>query len=157
LAQGPNRPGRSPKSPPTLPTPTRATCSAKCVKGKRVSWACPPCTAPPPPFDEPLLPLSRSVKPESAPHPSVVDAQLPHPLLCLSPRSSAAVSHGRKRSFMARPSESGSGQAEWCGGCGQASRCFPTLPSSPAKPQLAGAESSGELLCFWATRDLGLE
>ena len=45
MAQGPIRPGTSPKSPPTLPTPTRATCSAKCVKGKRVSWACPPCTS----------------------------------------------------------------------------------------------------------------
>ena len=43
-------------------------------------------------IDEPLLPLSRSVKPESAPHPSVVDVQLP----CLSPRSSPAVRHGQE-------------------------------------------------------------
>ena len=58
---------------------------------------------------------------------------------------------------MARPSASGSGQAAWCGGCGQASWCFPTPPSSPTRRQPAGAETSGELLCFLATRDLGLK
>jgi len=47
-------------------------------------------------IDEPLLPLSRYVKPESALHPSVVDAQLPHPLPCLSPRSSPAVCRGQE-------------------------------------------------------------
>ena len=51
--------------------------------------------------------------------------------------------------YMARPPKSGSGQAEWCGGCGKATWCFPTPASSPTRPQPAGV--------FVATRDLGLE
>ena len=73
------------------------------------------------------------------------------PLMAISPgrRSSSAAAAG----YMARPSESGSGPAEWCGGCGQASWCFPTPPSSPTRPQPTGAETCP--LFSWRTETWG--